>query len=420
MKAIITFLLIFCVIVVFHEFGHFFFAKRSGILVREFAIGMGPKIFAHTGKDGTVYTVRILPLGGYVRMAGWGEDTTEIKTGSPASLTIGTDGKVRRINLSNRQVDQTALPMNVTAYDLEDKLTITGLVLDETKTYDVDHDATIVEEDGTELRIAPKDVQYQNASIWGRLITNFAGPMNNFILGVIVFIILAFVQGGVHDTSTNRIQVADGGAAQVAGLKNGDAIEAINKDKVTDWDSLKAALTSNTQKFSKGDSLSVTVKRSSGQEETVSIKPKESQGSYLLGVSPALKTGLKDKIFGGFQMAWEGTTTILVALKGLITHFSLNKLGGPVAMFQMSAQASENGLVDILSLMGMLSINLGIFNLIPSPALDGGKIVMNIIEAIRRKPLNQEIESYITLAGVAVMVVLMIAVTWNDIMRAFF
>ena len=420
MKAIITFLLIFCVIVVFHEFGHFFFAKRSGILVREFAIGMGPKIFAHTGKDGTVYTIRILPLGGYVRMAGWGEDTTEIKTGSPASLTIGSDGKVRRINLSDRQVDQTALPMNVTAYDLEDKLTITGLVLDETKTYEVDHDATIVEEDGTELRIAPKDVQYQNASIWGRLITNFAGPMNNFILGVLVFIILAFVQGGVQDTSTNRIQVADGGAAQVAGLKNGDAIEAINKDKVTDWNSLKESLTENTQKFSKGDNLSVTVKRRNGQEETVSVKPKENQGSYFLGVSPALKTGLKDKIFGGFQMAWEGTFKILVALKGLITNFSLNKLGGPVAMFQMSAQASENGLISILNLMGMLSINLGIFNLIPIPALDGGKIVMNIIEAIRRKPLNQEIESYITLAGVAVMVVLMIAVTWNDIMRAFF
>ena len=376
MKAIITFLLIFCVIVVFHEFGHFFFAKRSGILVREFAIGMGPKIFAHTGKDGTVYTIRILPLGGYVRMAGWGEDTTEIKTGSPASLTIGSDGKVRRINLSDRQVDQTALPMNVTAYDLEDKLTITGLVLDETKTYEVDHDATIVEEDGTELRIAPKDVQYQNASIWGRLITNFAGPMNNFILGVLVFIILAFVQGGVQDTST--------------------------------------------QKFSKGDSLSVTVKRSNGQEETISVKPQENQGSYFLGVSPALKTGLKDKIFGGFQMAWEGAFKILVALKGLITNFSLNKLGGPVAMFQMSAQASENGLISILNLMGMLSINLGIFNLIPIPALDGGKIVMNIIEAIRRKPLNQEIESYITLAGVAIMVVLMIAVTWNDIMRAFF
>ena len=85
--------------------------------------------------------------------------------------------------------------MNVTAYDLEDKLTITGLVLDETKTYEVDHDATIVEEDGTELRIAPKDVQYQNASIWGRLITNFAGPMNNFILGVLVFYYLSLCSG---------------------------------------------------------------------------------------------------------------------------------------------------------------------------------------------------------------------------------
>ena len=317
MKAIITFLLIFCVIVVFHEFGHFFFAKRSGILVREFAIGMGPKIFAHTGKDGTVYTVRILPLGGYVRMAGWGEDTTEIKTGSPASLTIGSDGKVRRINLSDRQVDQTALPMNVTAYDLEDKLTITGLVLDETKTYEVDHDATIVEEDGTELRIAPKDVQYQNASIWGRLITNFAGPMNNFILGVLVFIILAFVQGGVQDTSTNRIQVADGGAAQVAGLKNGDAIEAINKDKVTDWDSLKESLTENTQKFSKGDNLSVTVKRSNGQEETVSVKPKENQGSYFLGVSPALRQVLKIRFLVVSKWLGKGPSKFSWHLRGL-------------------------------------------------------------------------------------------------------
>ena len=223
-----------------------------------------------------------------------------------------------------------------------------------------------------------------------------------------------------EDLDAQKSVLFSGTSCQVAGLKNGDAIEAINKDKVTDWDSLKEALTENTQKFSKGDSLSVTVKRSNGQEEIISVKPQENQGSYFLGVSPALKTSLKDKIFGGFQMAWEGAFKILVALKGLITNFSLNKLGGPVAMFQMSAQASENGLISILNLMGMLSINLGIFNLIPIPALDGGKIVMNIIEAIRRKPLNQEIESYITLAGVAIMVVLMIAVTWNDIMRAFF
>ena len=92
--GIITFIIVFGIIVVVHEFGHFYFAKKSGILVREFAIGMGPKIFAHIGKDGTAYTIRMLPLGGYVRMAGWGEDSTEIKTGTPASLTLNEAGKV--------------------------------------------------------------------------------------------------------------------------------------------------------------------------------------------------------------------------------------------------------------------------------------------------------------------------------------
>ena len=153
---------------VVHEFGHFYFAKKSGILVREFAIGMGPKIFAHIGKDGTAYTIRILPLGGYVRMAGWGDDTTEIKTGTPVSLTLTDDGKVKRINLSGKKLDQTALPMQVTQFDFEDKLFIKGLVLEEEKTFAVDHDATVVEADGTEVRIAPLDVQYQNATIWGK------------------------------------------------------------------------------------------------------------------------------------------------------------------------------------------------------------------------------------------------------------
>ncbi|MDY5636372.1 MAG: site-2 protease family protein, partial [Streptococcus orisratti] len=212
MLGIVTFIIIFGVLVLVHEFGHFYFAKKSGILVREFAIGMGPKIFSHIDKEGTAYTIRILPLGGYVRMAGWGDDTTEIKTGTPASLTLNAEGQVVRINLSQKQVDMTSLPINILTYDLEDALEITGVVLDETKTYSVNHDATIIEEDGTEIRIAPLDVQYQNASIWGRLITNFAGPMNNFILGTLVFILLVFMQGGVADESSNQIQVVPNGA----------------------------------------------------------------------------------------------------------------------------------------------------------------------------------------------------------------
>ena len=238
MLGILTFIIVFGILVVVHEFGHLYFAKKSGILVREFSIGMGPRIFSHIDKEGTAYTIRILPLGGYVRMAGWGEDTTDIKTGTPASLTLNADGVVTRINLSQKQLDRTALPMNVTSYDLEDKLEITGLVLDETKTYAVDHDATIVEEDGTEIRIAPLDVQYQNATVWGRLITNFAGPLNNFILGTIAFIVLVFMQGGVPNTASNVIQVTPDGAMQEAGVKSGDRILKIANYEVSNWDCL--------------------------------------------------------------------------------------------------------------------------------------------------------------------------------------
>lgn len=419
MLGILTFIIIFGVIVVVHEFGHFYFAKKSGILVREFAIGMGPKIFSHIDKEGTTYTIRILPLGGYVRMAGWGDDKTEIKTGMPASLTLNKEGIVTRINLSGKQLDNTSLPINVTAYDLEDKLTITGLVLSETKTYSVDHDATIIEEDGTEIRIAPLDMQYQNASVWGRLITNFAGPMNNFILGLVVFIALAFIQGGVQDLSTNQVRVSENGPAASAGLKNNDRILQIGSHKVSNWEQLTAAVEKSTRHLEKKQKLALKIK-SKEVVKTINVKPQKVDKSYIIGIMPALKTSFKDKLLGGLKLAWESFFRILNELKKLIAHFSINKLGGPVALYQASSQAAKNGFVTVLNLMGLISINLGIMNLIPIPALDGGKIVMNILEAIRRKPLKQETETYITLAGVAVMLVLMIAVTWNDIMRAFF
>ena len=420
MLGIITFIIIFGVLVLVHEFGHFYFAKKSGILVREFAIGMGPKIFSHIDKEGTAYTIRILPLGGYVRMAGWGDDTTEIKTGTPASLTLNAEGQVVRINLSQKQVDMTSLPINILTYDLEDALEITGVVLDETKTYSVNHDATIIEEDGTEIRIAPLDVQYQNASIWGRLITNFAGPMNNFILGTLVFILLVFMQGGVADESSNQIQVVPNGALAAAGAKTGDRVLSIANHKVSNWAELTKAVEEATTGISTGDEITVAIQKTDGTKQSLKVTPKKQNGQFYLGVKPGLKTGFWDKLTGGFRYAWHAATMIISALKNLISSFSLNKLGGPVAMYQMSNQAAQNGFEDVLTLMAMLSMNLGIVNLIPIPALDGGKILINLIELVRRKPLKQETETYITLVGVAIMVVLMIAVTWNDILRVFF
>lgn len=409
--ALITFIIVFGIIVSVHEYGHLFFAKRAGILVREYAVGMGPKIFAHRAKDGTLYTIRIVPVGGYVRMAGWADDTTEIKKGTPVSLAV-VDGKVSRVNLSERVNIDGGVPMLVTEYEFEKALFIEGEVFGEVKRFPVEHDATIIEEDGTELRIAPLDVQYQSATIIGKILTNFAGPLNNFILGILAFILLTFLQGGVPSNSNQIGSIQPNSPAAQINLKAGDKIEAIDGHKTSNWNEVV-----NRISASGGEGMKIEVKRN-GQTYTMSpLKPEKVDGAYRIGIVNKMNSGIGDMLAGGFIQAVNAATTIFRALGSLISHPNLNKLGGPVAIFQMSGQAAQGGIVTIVYFLAMLSINLGIVNLIPIPVLDGGKIVLNLIEAVRGKPLSQEKEGVLTLIGVAFMVLLMIAVTWNDIMR---
>lgn len=411
-QTLVTFIIVFGIIVVVHEYGHLFFAKRAGILVREFSIGMGPKIFAHQAKDGTFYSIRILPLGGYVRMAGWGDDTTEIKKGTPASIMI-VDNQVVKINLSDRVTLENSVPMLVTEYDFEKELFIEGEVFGEITRYSVDHDATIIEGDGTEIRIAPLDVQYQSASVIGKILTNFAGPLNNFILGIIAFIIITFMQGGVP-SNTNQIgQIQSGTPAYTAGLKPKDKIQAVDGHETNNWNEVVQRISAN-----EGKAITFDIERD-GTNKSVEIKPEKIEGRYRIGITQSIKTGFIDKLTGGFTQAINATTLIFKALGNLISQPSLDKLGGPVAIYDLSGQAAREGIVSVIALLAMLSINLGIVNLIPIPVLDGGKIVLNIVEALRGKPLSQEKEGVLTLIGLVFMVVLMIAVTWNDILRAF-
>jgi len=349
-ETLITFIIIFGIIVAIHEYGHLWWAKRSGILVREYAVGMGPKIFAHQAKDGTLYTIRILPLGGYVRLAGWGDDKTEIKKGQAASLVVSksevvnpeaensVSNIVRRINLSEHVELEEAIPMLITEYDFEKELFIEGEVFGEIKRYSVDHDATIIEEDGTEVRIAPLDVQYQSAGVFHKMLTNFGGPLNNFILGIIAFIVLTFVQGGVPSTTNAIGQVEKGTPAYNAGLKAGDKIEAVNGTKTADWNNVVTEISG-----SKGKELKLEVSRS-GKSETLSVTPKKMDGSYRVGIMQSMKTGFFDKITGGFVQAGQSATAIFKALGSLIARPSLDKLGGPVAIYQLSGQAARAGL----------------------------------------------------------------------------
>lgn len=421
MKTLIVFLIVFSVVVVIHEFGHFFFAKRSGILVREFSVGMGPKLFSHQAKDGTTYTIRAIPMGGYVRMAGY-EEEDELKAGMPVTLVTDDHNKVVKINTSHKVQLTNAIPLEVTQFDLTDDLTITGFVNgDETnlQTYAVDHDAMIIEEDGTQLRIAPRDVQFQSAKLRNRMMTNFAGPLNNFLLTILLFVVLVFVRGGVVDENSTSIgDVADNGAAVAAGLQSGDEILAIDQKKVADWGEVQELIQANP-----GKELKLKVQRGT-EKINVEVTPKtvQSQGKKIgqLGITAPVKTGFGDKIIGGIKESWTTTIQILSALKSLVTHPDINQLGGPVAIFQMSNEAAKQGAVTVIFLTAMISVNLGIMNLLPIPGLDGGKLLLNIIEGVRGKPISEEKEGIITMIGFGLLMLLMVLVTWNDIQRFFF
>lgn len=426
-KIILTFLFVFCVIVIIHELGHFIFAKRSGILVREFAIGMGPKIFSHQGKDGTTYTIRMIPMGGYVRMAGMGEDEVKLLPGQPLSVELNEENVVTKINTSSKVQLTNSIPLAVTAFDLEDKLFIKGYVNGDDRQeveYAVDHDASIIEEDGTMVRIAPLDVQFKSAKLVNRMLTNFAGPLFNFILTMIIFTIIMFMQGGTVAPNDSALigGVVKDGVADKAGIKPDDRIVTIANTSVQKFSEIGEVITKNKDK-----EIPVVVERA-GKEQTLKLTPtaeKQEDGSEKVMIGITSGTTFKKLDFlGKIGAAWKQTlvsaTTIFVALKDLITGFSLNKLGGPVMIFQASSQVADQGFITVLSFMGMLSINLGIMNLLPIPALDGGKLLLNFYEAIRRKPLSPENEGKITMIGFAFVMVLMVLVTWNDIMRFFF
>ena len=420
MQAIIAFLFVFSVIVIIHEFGHYYFAKKAGILVREFAIGMGPKIF-QVRKGETVYTLRLLPIGGYVRMAGHDEDEQEIKPGMMITIELDKENIVQKLNFDEHLIIENSVPFQIEEADLHRSMTLSGYFVnsEENVNLTVSKQATIIESDGTEVVVAPIERQFNSASLWNRIKTNAAGPMNNFILSIIIFIIVGFMQGGVPSNDPVIGQVSDQSAANEAGLQTSDKIISIDGVDIHSWDEMTSIVRSSADK-----TLSMTIQRN-GDTKNVSITPKSVEGQNgskigQLGVTRTLDNSILSILGYGFTQTISVIVLVLSALGSIFTKgFNLNQLGGPVAIYSLTSQVAKNGLIDLLSFMGMISANLGVMNLLPIPALDGGKLVLNFIEGIRKKPLDPEKEGYLTIAGAIFLFALMLLVTWNDIMKLF-
>ena len=433
MQGIIAFILIFFVVVTIHEFGHFIVAKKSGILCQEFAIGMGPKIF-HKKIGETNFTIRLLPLGGYVKIPDnvfdFNNDVSmyDLKKGMNIRLKLDKEDKVEKIILDESN-DMELLPIHLEDFDLTEKLFIRGFVGDESEYFEVRKDACVVF-GGMEEQIAPLDRMFSSHS-WGKKFwTLFAGPLMNFFLAAVIFIGLAFYTGvPVNNDDAKLGVVADNSPAQTAGLKVGDTITEVNGQSISTWTGFVEKI-----KESNGQELTLKVNRD-GSIQEVKVTPKEEvtknkKGeevkTYKVGIGKYQETkkGFVDSIKYGLQETLHYGTLIFTAIINLFVSlftggFSLNQLGGPVAIYEMSSSAAKSGLVTTLQWTGILSVNLGLMNLIPIPVLDGGRIIFVIYEAIFKKPINKKAQYYMTITFGLLMVALMLAVTWNDIQRLF-
>ncbi|MBC2104152.1 RIP metalloprotease RseP [Listeria booriae] len=421
MTTIIAFIFVFGLIVFFHELGHFLFAKRSGILVRDFSIGFGPKIFAYRKKE-TQYTLRLLPIGGYVRMAGEDGEVVELKPGYRVGLILNDDEVVTKIIVNGKDQYQDVQPLEVSGSDLEKELFIEGYEeYDEDKIvcYQVASDAIVV--DGKiETIIAPYDRVFQSKSLGKRAMTIFAGPLFNFILAIIIFTILAFVSGSVPSNAPEIGQVMDNGAAQEAGLKQGDEVISINGKAVDSWQDIYATVEKSPNK-----ELDFKIDRD-GKTQDIDVTPKAEKaqdGTSVgkIGVAQPGSDSFVTKITYGFTQTWFWITQIGHVLGQMVTgDFSLNMLNGPVGIYTSTQEVVSYGFLTLLNWTAVLSINLGIVNLLPLPALDGGRLLFFLYELVRGKPLDPKKEGMVHFIGFALLMVLMILVTWNDIQRAFF
>jgi regulator of sigma E protease len=418
LSTVIAFMFIFGSIVFFHELGHFVFAKRAGILCREFAIGFGPKVFSYK-KGETIYTIRLLPIGGFVRMAGEDPEMVDLKPGQRIAIELDDHNRVRKIILNQKDRYTNVRIVEVESADLEHDLIIRGYEDgddEHLQTFSIHREAVIVDQ-GQETQIAPWDRQFASKTLGQRAMAIFAGPMMNFVLAILIFIIIGIFQG-VPTNDPRLGSLTDDGAAIEAGLKEGDVVLSIDGSEVSTWEDVVEIIRRHP-----GEELVFTVDRN-GELLEIPVTPKvheiEGEKIGLIGVySPVEKSPTKIVTYG-FEETYLWTKEIIILLGKLLTgQFSIDMLSGPVGIYVSTETVAKSGIYYLLKWTAILSINLGIMNLLPIPALDGGRLLFFAVEAVRGKPIDRQKEGMVHFIGLALLMLLMLVVTWNDIQRFF-
>ncbi len=344
--TIIYFVLILGITVFVHELGHFIFAKRAGIYVYEFSIGMGPVLKKwKRKKDETEYSIRLLPIGGFVSMAG-------------------------------------------EAVEVDEKI--------------------------------PVNRRLQSKS-WGqRFMTIIAGIMNNFILAIVIFFIIALIAGAPKSNAYINYLDEDMPAYD-SGLVAGDEIIKLNGKNVSS-DMLLLELLVNGN-----DTVRLTVKHETGEYDNIVITPvkveEDGEESYKFGfgLGTESETGLIPSIKYAFTKLYSLIQQMAYIIGYLITgKLSIASLSGPVGIYNVVGETAKTGLLNLVYLLGYISANVGFMNLLPIPAFDGGRLLFLIIEKIKRSPVSVKFENTVHGVGLVFLMALMVVITYNDIVNIFF
>ncbi|VEU80260.1 RIP metalloprotease RseP [Haploplasma axanthum] len=506
---IIIFILVLSLIVVIHEFGHFYFARKAGILCHEFAVGMGPVLYQKR-KGEIAYSIRAIPLGGFVAMAGEEMSDAYIKKDQNIGIRINEEKEITDIVLDNDvKYDLLGKVVDFDLYGENNKeLFITLDVNGEVINYKVQRNAKYRFKKDKELWITPAEKSFETKTLWQRFLVIFAGPALNFILGFAILFILAFFIG----KPSNKAIVGNVDSSIVGEqIKKGDLISSVNGNEVTSWGDIgkyiyetknnKAIFTVNGENveidlfiaiqglgfaneqgnndlvagqiFGRAKDLKekdkiisifmgekknqtdayvtvgtwnelinyvlnnkdskkvfLTVERDGKQIEinydNIPAKTLEKLGNdyiaYGAGITRERNFDLLYPFYYPFQKIGSDIKEMVTTLGLLISPNSgvgLKDLSGPVGIFSLVRDARSQGVISFFTLVAFLSVNIGFLNLLPIPALDGGRLVFLGYEAITRKKVSKKIENTIINITFILLLVLIVFVTYQDIFRLF-
>jgi regulator of sigma E protease len=430
-RSILAFVFVLGVLIFVHELGHFLMARRIGVRVLTFSLGFGPKLLAFRRGD-TEYRISAVPLGGYVKMAG--ENPDDARTG--ASDEFLSKSKWQRFQvLVMGPVMNLVLAVLVMAVVLYQGAPVAAF-LEQPVVVGTVSDASPMKAAGVQPGDRILSVDGDPVPTWDDFRNVIAGKSKQRVslrvdrAGTMLDLLVVPTGIGRYDVVTldslailpvmhpQIISVQPDAPASEVGLRPGDVVMSVGTEAGVSRERLVEVIKAN-----EGKPIVLSIKRD-GEIRQVSITPRRIGDTPMIGaqLSPAELRTIEPGPFAALKMSvnqnWTWGKMIVETLGGLFTrHTSVKQLMGPVAIADLSGMAAEQGWLELFSLMAMISLNLGLLNLMPIPVLDGGHIAILAMEGVSRRDFSMKVKEKMLLAGFVLLLMLMVTVIYNDLMR---